>query len=269
MQLRRMTKPVRTGVAAVKLCMKSFQDFMPKSIHVGTTYGMLEDSENFLKKMIEQEEQLLNPTAFIQSTHNTVSGQIALSLGCMAHNMTFVHNAHSFESALLDASLFIETIEKDENILVGAVEELTDTSYDVLNRFDIYNETNIAGEGTSFFVLSKNKTTQSIAQIKAFEVFIKKDEDDLETIIRHFIKANNADFSEDDLLLHSFKGDLALPSFKNKKSHLPYAGKYATMAAFGVAYGCLCINEDEVNNCLVLTGFGNHYSLILLSKIES
>lgn len=266
MQLRRMSKPVRTGVAAVKLCMKSFRDFIPQSIHVGTAYGMLEDSETFLKKMMEQEEQLLNPTAFIQSTHNTVSGQIALSLGCMAHNMTFVHNAHSFESALLDASLFIENL-NDEDILVGAVEELTDTSYNVLKRFDVYNETIIAGEGTTFFALSKEKKAESLAQIKTFEMFTTDNEAALMANLHQFIRSNNLDFSVNDLLIHSLKEDAILSSFENKKKYATCSGKYATMAAFGMAYGCLSLKENNYGHCLVLTGFGNYYSYILLSKV--
>jgi 3-oxoacyl-[acyl-carrier-protein] synthase II len=266
MQLRRMSKPVRTGVAAVKLCMKSFRDFMPQSIHVGTAYGMLEDSETFLKKMMEQEEQLLNPTAFIQSTHNTVSGQIALSLGCMAHNMTFVHHAHSFESALLDAALFIEDL-KEEDILAGAVEELTDTSYDVLKRFNVYDTTIAAGEGTTFFALSKEKKEESIACIKTFEMFTADDETALTIRLHQFIQANKLDFSGSDILIHSLKDNAVLSFFKNNKSYAPYSGKYATMAAFGVAYSCLYLKENRFDNCLILTGFGNYYSFILLSGI--
>ncbi len=91
MQLRRMTKPVRTGVAAAKLCLQAAGVSLPDAIHAGTAFGMLQDSEHFLQKLIVQEEQALAPTAFIQSTHNTVAGQIALSLGCYGHNMTYVH----------------------------------------------------------------------------------------------------------------------------------------------------------------------------------
>jgi hypothetical protein len=266
MQLRRMSKPVRSGVAAAKLCMQSLNNFMPQSIHVGTAYGMLEDSENFLKKLIEQDEQMLNPTAFIQSTHNTVSGQIALSIGCTAHNMTYVHNAHSFESALLDASLFMENLQDDENILIGAVEEFTQTSYAVLNRFDVYNEANIAGEGASFFAISKNKQAQSLAQVKAFEMFTLNDESELESIIHEFIEAQDLLFSNETMLLHSFENDLLFSSIPNNASYLSYSGKYATMAAFGVAYGSIKLKDPVLKNILILTGFGTHYSLILLSQ---
>jgi len=264
MQLRRMSKPVRTGVAAARLCMKSYNDFSPASIHVGTAYGMLEDSENFLKKIIEQDEQLLNPTAFIQSTHNTVSGQIALSIGCTAHNMTYVHNAHSFESALLDASLFMENLGDKDAILVGTVEECTDTSYNILKRFDVYNEESTAGEGATFFALSKTLHAESVAALKAFEMFIAKDKTELQSNLNRFIQQHGLNMAK-DLLLHSFNDDVTFASFENQLSFVKYSGKYATMAAFGVAYACLLLKERQYSDILILTGLGSHYSLILLS----
>ena len=50
-------------------------------------------------------KNILTPTSFIQSTHNTVGGQIALGLECKGYNFTYVHASISFESALLDAQL--------------------------------------------------------------------------------------------------------------------------------------------------------------------
>ena len=82
--------------------------------------------------MIELNEEMLPPTAFIQSTHNTVAAQIALMLKCHAYNNTFVHKGISFESALLDGIMLMRDNEAS-NFLVGAIDELTDNSYIILN----------------------------------------------------------------------------------------------------------------------------------------
>lgn len=264
MQLRRMSKPIRIGVAAAKLCMQSHHNFMPQSIHVGTAYGMLDDSEVFLKKMLEQDEQLLNPTAFIQSTHNTVSGQIALSIGCTAHNMTFVHNVHSFENALLDASLFLKDIGDDENILLGAVEECTNTSYEILKRFGIYDDQNTAGEGAVFFALSKSKQKESFIKIEAFEIFKAKDAIILEATINNFEEKYGS--STNDLFIQGTDPYFHKSIFAQSDIYEQYSGKYATMGAFGLAYACLKLRESDKERCFLLNGFGNYYSLILLSK---
>ena len=53
---------------------------MPDAIITGTGLGCLEDTEKFLTAMVTNKEEFLTPTSFIQSTHNTVSAQIALLL---------------------------------------------------------------------------------------------------------------------------------------------------------------------------------------------
>ena len=113
MQLRRMSKPVKMGVASAKMILEG-NDGDIGAINVATAYGLLQDSEIFLSKLVEQNEQMLNPTAFIQSPHNTVAGQIALSLSCPEHNLTYVHRGHSFENALTDILLVAKEKTRDE-----------------------------------------------------------------------------------------------------------------------------------------------------------
>ena len=267
MQLRRMTKPVRTGVAAAKICMQNIPENMPASIHVGTAYGMLQDSENFLQKMIVQEEQMLNPTAFIQSTHNTVAGQIALSMGCLAHNMTFVHKAHSFESALLDAELMPN---QEGQILVGAVDECTPTSYAILERFGVYNDQNTAGEGAAFFLLSSEKKEQSIAQLTAFDMFIADNTEHVEEKIAAFCNQHKLKIAEEDFVLTGTQDGFTPQVFKANKSidFKQYCGEYPTAAAFAVAIASLYIKEEKTNRCWILNASGKHYSIYCLDKVS-
>jgi hypothetical protein len=265
MQLRRMTKPVRTGVAAAKMCMQNISENMPASIHVGTAYGMLQDSENFLQKMIVQEEQMLNPTAFIQSTHNTVAGQIALSMGCLAHNMTFVHKAHSFESALLDAELMPD---QEGQILTGAVDELTQTSYAILERFGVYNDQNTAGEGATFFLLSNEKKEHSIAQLTAFDMFIADSTEHAEEKVIAFCNQHNLKIAEEDLVLTGTQDEFTPQAFKANKSidFKQYCGEFPTAAAFAMAMASLYLKEEKTNRCWILNASGKHYSIYCLDK---
>ena len=97
--------------------------------------GCIEDSEKFLKALIDNNEEYLTPTNFIQSTHNTVGAQIALGLGCKGYNFTYVNGSISFESALLDAKLQLEN-EEENTILVGAADE---TSSHTMELFKLVN----------------------------------------------------------------------------------------------------------------------------------
>jgi len=266
MQLRRMTKPVRAGVAAAKLCLG---EVLPDAIHVGTAYGMLQDSENFLQKMIVQEEQTLNPTAFIQSTHNTVSGQIALSLACTAHNRTYVHKAHSFESALLDAALMLAE-RPEATVLAGAVDECTDTSYAILERFGKYTAADIAGEGAAFFTLSARRTQGTLAQLKAFDMFSAADEKTLAASLEQFLQQHELPVADNHLLL------LNAPGFDHRTggpfrdletiTYNQYCGAYPTASSFGLAFGIALLKTATTGRCWILSGWGQHYSIYSLER---
>lgn len=263
MQLRRMTKPVRTGVAAAKICMQRTGNAIPSSIHVGTAYGMLQDSENFLQQMIVREEQMLNPTAFIQSTHNTVAGQIALSMGCNAHNMTFVHKVHSFESALLDISLMPV---QDGPVLAGAVDEGTETSYAILKRFGVYDEGYAAGEGASFFLVSGIKSPHSLARIRAFDMFVAEDADRLDTVVQDFCHRNAIRIETGDGLLNGIPASRIPAVFKNLDGtdFKAYCGEFPTAAAFALAWATINISEQQKGRYWILNGNGRHYSIYLV-----
>jgi hypothetical protein len=246
--------------------MQNIPDSMPTSIHVGTVYGMLQDSENFLQKMIVQEEQMLNPTAFIQSTHNTVAGQIALSMGCLAHNMTFVHKAHSFESALLDAELMQN---QEGQILTGAVDELTETSYTILKRFGVYHDQNTAGEGSTFFLLSGEKSEHSIAQLTAFDMFVADSAELAEERVKLFCDQHQLKIAEDDLVLTGTQDGFMPEAFKANDNidFKQYCGEYPTAAAFAVALASLFIKEEKAARCWILNSSGKHYSIYCMDKV--
>ena len=114
--LRRMSRILKMGVTASIMALKEAEITIPDGIITGTGYGCLEDTGIFLRKMVEQNEQALNPTPFIQSTHNTIGSQIALLLTCRGYNQTYTQEAFSFENSLLDASLQLSE-NPDQNLL--------------------------------------------------------------------------------------------------------------------------------------------------------
>lgn len=195
MQLRRMSKAVRMGVVASKVAMQQAGMESPDAICVGTAYGCLQDTESFLGKMIEQDEQMLTPTAFIQSTHNTVSGQIALLAGCNGHNLTYVHRGHSFEHALINARLHMQQ-HPGSNILIGAIEEQTPNSVKALQYAGAVAKENytpadvltgklskpVCGEGAAFFSVTEQPLTEQSVKISALDIFKAEPADAYERI---------------------------------------------------------------------------------------
>ena len=95
---RRMSRFLRMGVptAMAALRRSGVDPAQVDAIITATGFGCLGDSEKFLRTMVEQREELLNPTPFIQSTFNTLGAQIALLCGNRAYNMTYAHRGYSF-----------------------------------------------------------------------------------------------------------------------------------------------------------------------------
>ena len=170
--IRRMSRIVKMGAAAALTCLRRAEIEKPAAILTATAYGCLEDTSTFLRRMIEFEEKMLSPTAFIQSTHNTVGAQIALLVKCHSYNNTIVHRAFSFENALTEASLLLT--EGLGPLLIGAIDEYTEDRQAILSRFGLYKVANsgsglksgnIAGEGAAFFLLDKEPGNQPLAPV--------------------------------------------------------------------------------------------------------
>lgn len=150
---RRMSRFVRMGVATAMQCLSSgVSADRIDTIVTATGWGCLADSEKFLRNLIEQDEELLNPTPFIQSTFNTIGAQVALLCSNHSYNMTYVHRGHSFESALLDVAMQFDdaTI---THALVGAADEQTPSQHRIMERMGLWRNY-IDGEGAAFFQLS-------------------------------------------------------------------------------------------------------------------
>lgn len=280
--IRRMSHIIKMGVAAAKECLNNAGIEMPGAIITGTAYGCLEDTLTFLTRIIELDEEMLPPTSFIQSTHNTVAAQIALMLKCHQYNNTFVHKGISFESALLDAVMLLKEGEAND-ILVGGTDEMTDASFKVLTRLglykrwplsnlDLFNTTSkgtIGGEGAAFFLLTDKPSLDNLAELIAAQTFYKpKSNTDIETRIKAFLAAKAMDINDIGLVITGRNGDLkndavyeslagsvlANCSIANYK-HL--CGDYPTSISFALWLACNCIKRGTVPAIIAETTIKN------------
>lgn len=161
---RRMSTLIKNAVSTAVECLGGVENIADlDAIITATGWGFLTDSERFLRNMIIDKEELLNPTPFIQSTFNTVGGQIALLQNNHCYNMTYAHRSHSFEDALLDAMMRIADGES-KNILVGAFDEETPSQYRIMERMGLFRY-HKGGEGAVFAHLKAAKTENSIAKL--------------------------------------------------------------------------------------------------------
>ncbi len=218
LQLRRMNRSMRMAIFAARLAMQQAGIQTVDAIITGSGLGCLRDSERFVEALRAEEGQALNPTPFIQSTHNMAAAAIALSLGCKGYNMTYVNNANSFESALLDALVYL-TEHPSDTILLGGVDELGERTTqfwetagylatDATVPTPLVERTasgEVAAEGAAFFVASTQPGATSAGKVIAVETRLETDHP--ESFINGFIQRNDLDISSLDAVILGFNGD--------------------------------------------------------------
>lgn len=286
---RRMAKGVKNGIVASSLALKDAHLENIDAIITGTGLGCIEDSEKFLKNILDNNEEFLTPTAFIQSTHNTVGAQIALTLQCKGYNFTYVNGAVSFESALLDAKMQIEENEAN-SILVGGIDETGDYTISLFKLAgrvkdesnlpnNILNSTStgaVYGEGAAFFILENEKKENTYAQILDVEIINTLQENEVETKIIAFLKANNLEISDLDVVVLGFNGNIDSDIYyKNiaenafvKTPQLYYkhlSGEYDTASAFALWMASKIIKTQEIPKIVKVNSVEKPaYNIILL-----
>ena len=105
METRRMGKMMKACLLSAFVALKEAGVERPDAIIAATAKGMLETSTQFLEEMIANGEELLKPTLFMQSTHNTIASAIAIRTGCHGYNITYSQGAESAFWAERDAKI--------------------------------------------------------------------------------------------------------------------------------------------------------------------
>lgn len=300
--IRRMSRIIKMGVASGMDCLQQAGITAPDAIITGTAYGCLEDTNTFLSKMVQQNEEALAPTAFIQSTHNTISAQIALMLQCHNYNNTFVNGGASFENALLDAMMLLYEGEA-ANVLVGGIDEITANSHTILKRMGLYKnqptsninllntggKSTMAGEGAAFFLLSGQPSSNDWAKIDGVSgIYKPRNIAEIQQQISNFLSTQNTGIDDLDLIINGKNGDAKNDGIYKQLQETLFAdapvisykqlcGEYPTSSAFALWLAANVINTGAlpptightatpVKKILIYNHYQNiHHSLILLS----
>ncbi|HEU4791477.1 MAG TPA: beta-ketoacyl synthase chain length factor [Flavobacterium sp.] len=287
--IRRMAKGVKNGIVASSLALREAHLETVDAIITGTGMGCIEDSEKFLKAILDNDEQFLTPTSFIQSTHNTVGGQIALGLQCKAYNLTYVNGSISFESALFDAKMMIEE-EDASSLLVGGIDETADYTMSLFRLAGFIKKENegpysvlesttkgvVFGEGATFFVLENEIKENTIAEILDIEIFNKLGVTEVENKIISFLASNGLEITDIDAILLGYNGDVDSDLFYKNLSDTTFentpqvyykhlSGEYDTASAFGLWVGSKIIQTQSIPDIVKLNSLDKQsYKTILL-----
>ncbi|MDR1723784.1 MAG: hypothetical protein LBR84_07620 [Tannerella sp.] len=192
---RRMCSLLKRAVVISRLTLQDAGIEMPDAIISGTGLGCIGNTEKFIWSIMKNGEQCLQPTFFMQSTHNVLSTTVAIDLKCYGYNNTFVHRGVSFENALMDADLQFGN-KKIRNILVGGYEELNDDYYVFFDRLGIWDFADgpssknrcFAGEASVCMLLSSEKTDRTLCEINDVELMYRPSIGQMRTILDAMLK---------------------------------------------------------------------------------
>ncbi|MDR2282935.1 MAG: beta-ketoacyl synthase chain length factor [Sphingobacterium sp.] len=266
--IRRMSKGIKMGIFAAQQALDEAGVEDLDGVITGTGLGCLEDSEKFLKNILDNDEEFLTPTSFIQSTHNTVGAQIALRLGCKAYNFTYVNGAVSFESALLDSLQQLEAGDA-QSVLVGGIDEISGHTFTLKQLIGEVKSDEVCetiresetrgvnyGEGATFFALRSSPTTESYAEVVDVCIQNRLELGELEEFVDDFLQRNKVERVAISAVVIGNSGDVGYDYYFDRfgqlfedRSQLYYkhfCGHSDVASAFGMATAAYVLKTQEI-----------------------
>lgn len=160
---RRMPAQMRKGISCALQALANAGTQKPDGIFMGTGLGQVDDTIGFLNEIEENAGGILSPTGFMRSTHNTVSGTIALLLTADGPNITYSHGLASFHWALLNATLHAEE-QPTHALLVGAADEHAPLLDALWSAASLHSRTSLTS-GAAFAVVSMKRGANALGKI--------------------------------------------------------------------------------------------------------
>ena len=286
---RRMGPILKRAIATSVVALRNAGISDPDAIIFGTGLGCIDNTEKFLTAMIDNQESCLQPTFFINSTHNTVASQVATFIKCHGYNSTYAHLGISFESALMDGMMQME-LGRINTALVGGHDEMTPTYYKLFDKVGYWDAP--LGECAASFVLGTEPSEGSRCRLldvllsyspsrediaSAASGLLRKhgmETSDISCVITGQNGDSRYDHSYDEFITDVFGGQVARCSYKD------HFCESFTAPAFGLALGAEILHEgyipqaylcggvapDTIRNILIVNSFhSTDWSLILLS----
>lgn len=282
---RRMNALIKVSIVCALETVKESGIEKPDAIITGTGLGCVADTEKFLHSILDSNEGLLTPTAFIQSTHNIVGALIAIALKCTGYNVLYAHKTLSFDSALLDAFIQLKG-ENFRTILLGGFDEITQENFNLKKQINLFKSesTNadilnsktpgsIAGEGSAFFVLTNVENKENLAKIRSVNLKARtNDFEDTRKWLGKCLEKENLSFKDIDVLITGINGDYENDSLFSKISGLfnestcvyykHLCGEYDTASSFAMWMACKALQNNYIPNHSIITNSGRDFKNI-------
>ncbi len=168
---RRMGNLMKRALVTALKVLKDTGIAHPDAIITGTSIGSLDYTEKFLDAMVENGEETLSPTYFMQSTHNTVSSTLSIHTKTNGYNSTYSHGAISFDLAVLDAWMQMQ-LGKISTALVGGHDEMVESYYELLKKTGYVGQEGMVpcGEVSMSMMLNTDSSQDCLCELAGIRI---------------------------------------------------------------------------------------------------
>lgn len=281
---RRMGKLLKRALATSLSALQEGGIENPDAIITGTGFGSIENTELFLDALVREGEQLLKPTQFMQSTHNTASSLIGIHTKCHGYNSTYSQKGFSFDSALYDAWMQFR-IGRIASALVGSHDEMSPVFSGFVRKAGHVKEGEICSEA-AVSVLMAESGDNAYCTLEGVKLFDSPSQDTLKQVLADMtaggidaVMTGKSGNSEND----SWYGFLnaMLPGVAQLR-YKPLFGVNFSSSAIGFYASACCLKKGSIPAVLTASGKaidcrkgilvvnvveGRHYSLALLKPV--
>ena len=208
-EARRMGRILKRALATAKEALKEADRGTVDAIMTGTGFGCIENTELFLDALSNGGEQLLKPTYFMQSTHNTISSLVAIQTKNYNYNASYAHRGVSFESALHDAWLQFQ-LGRINSALVGCHDEMTETFYRIVKKGGMMGQDEErCGEVAVSMVLSNENMSgkKPLCRLTGLKMLHQPAMSDLKDALGDMLQSAHRSLDQVDVVLTGISGD--------------------------------------------------------------
>ncbi len=260
----------------------------PGSVFMGTGWGALSETYDFIERLTSSKEQFPSPTDFVGSVHNGPAGQAAILFDATGPNITASGADYSFEQALLSADLALQDTDNPA-LLIGADEG--HRVFSPLFDASIIPDSPLADGGAAFYLNRNSENAKCLVSISFYQY--AEQADVIEALLKELGGAEQLQNrsalilagipyamqqqGEEQLSRFIQLADLSIPVVSYRKFTGEFASASAMAAAFAVSFlengavpGAFCGGEDILldrpDNSILLLGFGEYITAVELCK---
>lgn len=267
-EVRRMSNICKRALVTMHCTLADTGIEQPDAIISGTGVGCLKFTEHFLDDLCENHEEMLSPTYFMQSTHNTVSSTLAIHTHNHGYNTTYSHGETSFDLALQDACMQMR-LGDIGNALVGGYDEMVESYFSLLRKTGYVGMEGMVpcGEVSVSMLLDSVCHAHALCELCGISILHAPSAERMNAELQSLLRDAGLQKEDISYVLTGMNGNPQNDYIYNKVSAdlLPRVpllrfkhlfGENFTASAFGIYVAAHCLHESRIPSALLVDEAG-------------